>query len=145
MTTGGGAFRKASWVRILPGTVLIYVIAYMDRMNISLAMAGGINRDLHLSTTVSGFAAGVFFVGYMLLQVPAGHFAEHFSAKKYVLWSIVAMGVVSLLTGFVRNAGELIALRFLLGVAEGGIYPALLIVISKWFPAPEVGRAHAIF
>ena len=109
METGQGAIPRARWVRILPGTVLIYVIAYMDRMNISLAMAGGINRDLHLSTTVSGFAAGVFFVGYMLLQVPAGHFAEHFSAKKYVLWSIVAMGVVSLLTGFVRNAGELIA------------------------------------
>ena len=81
MTMEGGAIPKARWVRILPGTVLIYVIAYMDRMNISLAMAGGINRDLHLSMTRSGLAAGVFFIGYMLLQVPAGHIAEHLSAK----------------------------------------------------------------
>ena len=145
MATGQGAVPRARWARILPGTVLIYVVAYMDRMNISLALPGGISRDLHLSMAGSGFAAGVFFVGYMLLQVPGGHIAEHFSAKKYVLWSILAMGAVSLLTGFVRNGGELIAMRFLLGVAEGGIYPALLIVVSKWFPAPEIGRANAIF
>jgi sugar phosphate permease len=145
MTTGGSAIPQARWVRILPGTVLIYVIAYMDRMNISLAMAGGINRDLHLSMTRSGLAAGVFFIGYMLLQVPAGHIAEHLSAKKYVLWSILAMGTVSILTGFVQNGAQLIGMRFLLGVAEGGIYPALLIVVSNWFPSKEIGRANAVF
>ena len=91
MATGQGAVPRARWARILPGTVLIYVVAYMDRMNISLALPGGISRDLHLSMAGSGFAAGVFFVGYMLLQVPGGHIAEHFSAKKYVLWSILAM------------------------------------------------------
>src|SRR6267143_210099 len=143
--TGRAAIPRARWVRILPGTVLIYVIAYMDRMNISLAMAGGINRDLHLSMTRSGLAAGVFFIGYMLLQVPAGHIAEHLSAKKYVLWSILAMGTVSLLTGFVQNGAQLIGMRFLLGVAEGGIYPALLIVVSRWFPSKEIGRANAVF
>jgi len=143
--TGRAAIPRARWVRILPGTVLIYVIAYMDRMNISLAMAGGINRDLHLSMTRSGLAAGVFFIGYMLLQVPAGHIAEHLSAKKYVLWSILAMGTVSLLTGFVQNGAQLIGMRFLLGIAEGGIYPALLIVVSKWFPSKEIGRANAVF
>jgi MFS family permease len=117
----------------------------MDRMNISLAMAGGIDRDLHLSMTRSGLAAGVFFIGYMLLQVPAGHIAEHLSAKKYVLWSILAMGTVSILTGFVQNGAQLIGMRFLLGVAEGGIYPALLIVVSNWFPSKEIGRANAVF
>ncbi len=136
---------KARWLRILPGTVLIYVVAYMDRMNISLAMAGGMSRDLNLSMTRTGLAAGVFFIGYMLLQVPAGHIAEHLSAKKYVLWSIFAMGTVTFLTGFVQNGGQLIGMRFLLGIAEGGIYPALLIVVSKWFPAREIGRANAIF
>ena len=145
MVKAQSAIPRARWVRILPGTVMIYVVAYMDRMNISLAMAGGISRDLRLSMTGAGLAAGVFFIGYMLLQVPAGHIAEHFSAKKYVLWSILAMGAVSLLTGFVRTGWELIAMRFLLGVAEGGIYPALLIVVSKWFPAREIGRANAIF
>src|SRR5260370_32801573 len=141
MTTGGGAIPQARWVRILPGTVLIYVIAYMDRMNISLAMAGGINRDLHLSMTLSGLAAGVFFIGYMLLQVPAGHIAEHLSAKKYVLWSILAMGIVSLLTGFVQNGVQLIRMRFLFGAVEGGIYPALLLVVGNCFPSKECARA----
>ncbi|HEV7135212.1 MAG TPA: MFS transporter, partial [Steroidobacteraceae bacterium] len=77
------AIPKARWVRILPATVLIYIVAYMDRMNISFAIAGGMNKELHLSMTGAGLAAGIFFIGYMLLQVPAGHIAEHISAKKY--------------------------------------------------------------
>ena len=111
MTAQEDIIPRARWVRILPGTVLIYVVAYMDRMNISLAMAGGMSRDLRLSMTRTGLAAGVFFLGYVLLQVPAGHIAEHFSAKKYVLWSIFAMGAVSFLTGFVHNGGQLIGMR----------------------------------
>src|SRR5260370_23391576 len=103
MKTGGGVIPKASWVRILPVTLLIYVIAYMDRMNISLAMAGGINRDLHLSMTLSGLAAGVFFIGYMLLQVPAGHIAQHPRGKKYCFWSLLPLGARSFLLGFVRD------------------------------------------
>src|SRR5260370_3323377 len=100
MKTGGGVIPKASWVRILPVTLLIYVIAYMDRMNISLAMAGGINQDLDLSMTRSGLAAGVFFIGYMLLQVPAGHISQHLSAQKNVFLSILPTGAVSILSGF---------------------------------------------
>ena len=103
----------------------------MDRMNISFAMAGGMNTSLGISMATSGLAAGVFFFGYMLLQVPAGHIAEHGSAKKYILWTILAWGGISLLTAFVQNAWQLLAMRFLLGVAEGGIYPAILTIISN--------------
>ena len=133
------------WLRIVPPTVIIYMITYMERMNISFAMAGGMNRALDLSMSTSGLAAGIFFVGYMLLQVPAGHIAEHGSAKRYILWSVVAVGSLSVITGFVQNAWQLLAMRFLLGVAEGGVYPAILIIISKWFPAKEIGRANALF
>lgn len=139
------AIPKARWVRILPATVLIYIIAYMDRMNISFAIAGGMNKELHLSMAGAGLAAGIFFIGYMLLQVPAGHIAEHISAKKYIFWAILAWGMLSFLTGLVRNAPQLMVMRFLLGVAEGGVYPALLVLVSKWFPTKEIGRANAFF
>jgi MFS family permease len=136
---------KGRWLRIIPPTIVVYVIAYMDRMNISFAMAGGMNKSLGLSMTTAGLAAGIFFVGYVLLQVPAGHIAEHGSAKKYILWTIIAWGSISLLTAFVQNAWQLFAMRFLLGVAEGGVYPALLTIIGKWFPTKELGRANALF
>jgi MFS family permease len=143
--TTPSAIPKARWWRILPPAVIIYIIAYMDRVNIGFAMAGGMNKDLHLTAAASGFAAGIFFWGYLVLQVPGGHFAEHGSAKKFIAWTILGWGVVSLLTGFVQNAWQLYTMRFLLGVAEGGVYPAVLVVISKWFPQKELGRANALF
>ena len=133
------------WIRIIPPTIIVYIIAYMDRMNISFAMAGGMNESLGLSMTVSGLAAGIFFFGYLVLQVPAGHIAEHGSAKKFILWTIIAWGGLSTLTGFVQNDWQLLTMRFLLGVAEGGVYPAILVILSKWFPAREIGRANALF
>jgi MFS family permease len=133
------------WLRIIPPTIVIYIIAYMDRMNISFAIAGGMDKSLGLSMTTSGLAAGIFFFGYMVLQVPAGHIAEHGSAKRFILWTIVAWGGLSFLTAFVQNAWQLLGMRFLLGVAEGGIYPAILTVIANWFPTKEIGRANAFF
>jgi MFS family permease len=135
----------ARWIRIVPPTIVVYIIAYMDRMNISFAIAGGMNKSLALSPTSAGMAAGVFFFGYMLLQVPAGHISEHGSARRYILWTILAWGGISVLTALVQNAWQLYAMRFLLGVAEGGLYPSLLTVIANWFPRQELGRANAFF
>ena len=75
---------KARWWRIIPPTIIIYITAYMDRMNISFAMAGGMNEQLGLSMAASGLAAGIFFWGYMVLQVPGGHIAEHGRGRKMV-------------------------------------------------------------
>ncbi len=141
----GPAIPRARWIRIIPATILIYIVAYMDRMNISFAMAGGMNKDLHLSMARSGLAAGIFFIGYLLLQVPAGHIAEHYSAKRYIFWAILAWGSISFLTAFCQSAWQLMTMRFLLGVVEGGVYPALLVLVSKWFPTKEIGRANALF
>ena len=135
----------ARWMRIIPATIVVYTIAYMDRMNISFAIAGGINKSLSLSPAAAGMAAGVFFFGYVLLQVPAGHISEHGSARKYILWTILAWGGISLITALVQNAWQLYGMRFLLGVAEGGLYPSLLTVIGNWFPRRELGRANAFF
>jgi len=135
----------ARWVRIIPATIVVYIVAYMDRVNIGFAMAGGMNEALHLSLLTSGIAAGIFFLGYLVLQLPGGHLAEHGSAKRFIQWSIVAWAGISFLTGFVRNGWELLSMRFLLGVAEGGAYPAILVLIGNWFPQEELGRANGLF
>jgi MFS family permease len=139
------AIPKARWWRILPPTIIIYIMSYMDRVNIGFAMAGGMNEALKMSAAVSGLAAGMFFWGYLVLQIPGGHIAEHGSAKKFITCTIVGWGVFSFLTGFVHTSGQLIVMRFLLGAAEGGVYPAILVVIGKWFPQKELGRANGLF
>lgn len=136
---------NARWWRIIPPTILVYIFSFMDRTNIGLAMAGGMNESLGLTASMSGLAAGIFFIGYLLLQVPGGHIAEHGSAKKYIAWTIFVWGGLSILCGFVQNATQLLVIRFLLGVAEGGVWPATLVIISHWFPNEERGRANAYF
>jgi MFS family permease len=136
---------KGRWLRIIPPAVIVYIIAYMDRVNIGFAMAGGMNEALGLSMALSGLAAGIFYWGYLVLQVPGGHAAEHGSAKKFILWTILAWGGISLITGLAQNGWQLLILRFLLGVAEGGVYPAVLVIVGNWFPQRELGRANALF
>src|SRR5579872_4478549 len=110
MTSAHSPARHATpasrWVRIIPVTIIVYIIAYMDRVNIGFAMAGGMNEALHLSLFASGMSAGIFFWGYLLLQLPGGHFAEHGSAKRFIEWSIVAWAVISFLTAWVRTGPE---------------------------------------
>ena len=141
----GGSNSKSKMVASIPVTIILFLVAYMDRVNIGFAIAGGMNKELGLTATGSGLAAGVFYWGYLLLQVPAGHFAEHRSAKRFIAWTILGWGGISLLSGFVQSAWQLYALRFLLGVAEGGVGTSILVLISKWFPQKEQGRAYAAF
>ncbi|MDR3589527.1 MAG: MFS transporter [Negativicutes bacterium] len=136
---------KARWIRIIPPTIIIYIIAYMDRMNVSFAIAGGMSKELEMSMAASGLAAGIFFFGYLVLQVPGGYLAEHKSAKRFILWSIIGWGLTSMLTGLAQNEWQLLAARFALGVAEGGVFPAVLVILSNWFPRSEIGRANALF
>jgi MFS family permease len=81
----------------------------------------------------------------MVLQIPGGHWAEHGSAKRFIMYTIIGWGVLSGITGFVQTGWQLLLMRFLLGVAEGGLYPAILVIIANWFPNKEIGRANAIF
>jgi sugar phosphate permease len=133
------------WIHIIPPAILVYIVAFMDRTNIGFAMAGGMDKELGMTAALSGLAAGIFFIGYIILQVPGGIIAEKGSAKKFIAWTIVAWGTLATVTGFVQNANQLLILRFLLGVAEGGVWPAILVIISHWFPNEERGRANAFF
>ena len=136
---------NARWWRIIPPAILVYIFSFMDRTNIGFAMAGGMNNELALTASMSGLAAGIFFVGYVILQAPAGHWAEHRSAKQLITASIFVWGGLSILCGFAQNATQLLIVRFLIGVAEGSVWPAMLAILSHWFPNEERGRANAYF
>jgi sugar phosphate permease len=138
------AGKKARWVRLIPVAILVYIISFMDRTNIGFAFEG-MEKSLHLNATMAGLSGGIFFIGYLFLQVPGGHLAEHGSAKRFVGIMILVWGVLAILSGFVQNAWQLLTVRFFLGVAEGGIWPAILVLISHWFPAEERARAYGLW
>ena len=130
------------WVRIIPIALLMYTIAFIDRNNVSFGFSG-MEKTLGFGATISGLVGGIFFIGYLFLQIPGGHIAAKFSAKKFVFWTLIIWGITAFCTGFVQNLGELLTLRFLLGVCEGGVWPATLILLSKWFPLNERARANS--
>jgi MFS family permease len=132
------------WIRIIPVALIMYTIAFIDRTNISLALPR-ISRDLHLDSQQAGTVAGIFFWGYLALQIPGGHLAKHWSAKKFISVLLVAWAIFAVGCGLARTYRELLLLRLLLGVAESGVYPATLILLSHWFSRCERARANAFW
>lgn len=139
-----GSVPGRRWLRIIPIAFLMYTIAFMDRINIGLGIPV-MAKDLHFSPALAGTAFGIFFWGYLILQIPGGHLAERWSAKRFVTISLVVWGVLAILTGFVQNTWQLLAVRFALGVAEGGVWPATLVLLAHWFPVEERGRANNLW
>lgn len=144
LSAKGIAIPKQRWLRIISPIMITCIISYMDRVNIAFAMPGGMGKDLAVSASMAGLAGGIFFIGYLFLQVPGGKIAVHGSGKKFIGWSLVAWAVLSVLTGLITSQYQLLVLRFLLGVAEGGMLPVVLTLISNWFPDHERGRANSI-
>lgn len=132
------------WTYVLPVIVFIYVICYIDRTNISFALPH-LKTDMHLSGAEQGLASGIFFWGYLVLQVPGGYMAERWSAKRWIAILLVLWSVAAMASGFTHTFGQLVLARFLLGVAEGGVQPALMATIRSWFPFAERSRAYSIF
>ena len=120
----------------------MYTIAFMDRVNVGFGITG-IEKTLSVSATIAGLVSGIFFVGYVLLQIPGGQLAMKWSAKKFVFIMLIAWGIFAILTGLVQNVTELLIVRFLLGVAEGGVWPATLVLLGRWFPMEERARANS--
>src|SRR6202041_266203 len=140
----GGTGISRRWLRIIPVALVMYTIAFIDRTNISLALPR-ISHDLGLDPVQAGKVAGIFYWGYLTLQIPGGHLAKYWSPKKFisvllVFWAICAVGC-----GFARTYHEMLVLRLLLGVAESGVFPATLILLSHWFSKAERARANALW
>lgn len=130
------------WRRIIPVAIVMYIMAFMDRINISFA-APGLIKDFKLTHTEAGWVMGVFFIGYMVLQVPGGYLAERWSAKKLITILMVLWGIFAIASACAQNITQELWARFLLGVIEGAINPAMLILIANWFPKKERASANA--
>lgn len=122
----------------------MYMISFVDRTNISLALPH-IRHDLHLDAEQAGNVAGIFYWGYCVLQIPGGHLAKHWSAKRFISILLIVWGISAAGCGLARTGSQLLALRVLLGVAEGGVFPATLILLSHWFSRAERARANALW
>jgi ACS family tartrate transporter-like MFS transporter len=130
--------------RLMPFIFLLYVVSYLDRVNVGSA---GLlmTRDLGFSDTVFGFGAGVFFLGYFLLEIPGAVLAEMWSARKWIARILITWGFIASATGLVHTAHQFYWLRFLLGVAEAGFVPGILVYLSHWYRPEDRGKAVALF
>ena len=130
------------WLRIMPVAVVMYTIAYVDRTNISLALPA-ISRQLCMDPQQAGNAAGIFFWGYLLLQIPGGYLARRWSAKRLISLLLVLWGICAVGGGLVQTQRQLWMARLLLGVTEGGVFPATLVLLTHWFAKAERAQANA--
>lgn len=130
------------WLRIIPVALIMYTISFVNRTSISLGLPK-ISVDLHLNAQQAGMVAGIFFWGYLVLQIPGGHLAQHWSARKWIALCLAAWGIFAAACGLVGNYYQLLIFRLLLGVAESGVWPAALILLSHWFSRAERARANA--
>lgn len=126
----------------MPIVFITYSLAYLDRANYGFAAAAGINQDLGISKALSSLIGALFFLGYFFFQIPGAIYAERRSVKKLVFWSLVLWGGCATATGIVTNIPSLMVIRFLLGVVEAAVMPAMLIFISNWFTKRERSRAN---
>jgi ACS family tartrate transporter-like MFS transporter len=136
--------RKKIAARLLPFLFLLYVANYLDRTNIAYATLG-MKGDLGLSDSVFGTASGIFFIGYFALQIPGALLVELWSARRLLAVTLITWGALTALTGFVRTPVELYGARFLLGAAEAGFFPGVIVYLSHWFIYQDRGKAVARF
>lgn len=131
-------------LRIVPFIMLLYFIAFLDRVNIGFA-ALTMNQDLGFSPTVFGLGAGIFFLGYFLFEVPSNLILHKVGARIWIARVMITWGLVSACMAFVQGTTSFYILRFLLGVAEAGFFPGIILYLSFWFPAARRAQVTAIF
>src|SRR5712692_11199215 len=136
--------RRRIMRRILPYLFFIYIIAFLDRVNVGYA-ALEMSKDLGFSAEVYGFGAGIFFIGYFLLEIPGSLLVEVWSARGWIARILISWGVLAVLLGFIHTATQFYRVRFLLGAAEAGFFPGLIVYLSHWFVERDRGRALAGF
>jgi ACS family tartrate transporter-like MFS transporter len=131
--------RKVAW-RILPLMFLSYIAAYLDRANVGFAKLR-MATDLNFSEEVFGLGIGIFFIGYLLLEIPGALLVERWSARKWFARILISWGLISALTAFVRTPMQFYVARFLLGVAEAGFFPGIIVYFTHWFTSADRARA----
>jgi ACS family tartrate transporter-like MFS transporter len=137
------AVRKASR-RLIPFLVLCYAVNFLDRVNVGFAGLA-MNEDLGFTPEVFGFGAGIFFVGYILFEIPSNLALHRFGARIWIARIMISWGLVATAMGFITDTTSFYALRFLLGVAEAGFFPGIILYLTYWFPREERARIVSLF
>ena len=130
--------------RLMPFLFVLYIIAYIDRINVSFAGLQ-MTADLHFSDAVFGLGSGIFFVGYVLLGIPGALLVEKWSARKVIAATMLVWGFVASATGFIQTAHQFYAMRFALGVTEAGFFPGLITYLGHWYRPRDRAKAVALF
>jgi MFS transporter, ACS family, tartrate transporter len=131
-------------IRIIPFIFLLYIVAFLDRINIGFA-ALTMNKELAVSSQQFGLLAGIFFFGYFLFEIPSNLLLHRIGARIWIARILISWGVVAVLTGFVHTVAHLYLARFLLGLAEAGYFPGILLYLTYWFRQREQAQAIALF
>ncbi|HZT31573.1 MAG TPA: MFS transporter [Bryobacteraceae bacterium] len=130
--------------RLVPFVFLLYIVAYLDRANVAFAKLN-MTADLRFSEAVFGFGAGIFFIGYLVLEIPGALLVERWSARKWMARILITWGLCTVWIGFVRTPGQFYLARFLLGLAEAGFFPGIIVYMTHWFVSQDRARAMAGF
>src|SRR6266545_744410 len=133
--------RQVAW-RVLPLVFLLYIVAYLDRANVGFAKLR-MASDLQFSEEVFGLGIGIFFIGYLLLEIPGALIVERWSARKWFARILITWGVCSMGMALVRTPAQFYVARFLLGLAEAGFFPGVIVYFTHWFPRADRARALA--
>jgi D-galactonate transporter len=137
------AYRRVT-LRLIPFLFLCYVVAYLDRVNVGFAKLQMLS-DLRMSDTAYGIGAGIFFIGYFLFEVPSNLILHRVGARKWIARIMVTWGVLSMLTMFVTGPYTFYLLRFLLGLAEAGFFPGIVLYLTHWYPSSRRARIISLF
>jgi MFS family permease len=132
------------WRRLIPFLFISYVVAYIDRVNIGF-VATELQRDLGLSATAYGVGAGLFFLAYCVFEIPSNLLLERFGARRWIARILIVWGIVSMATLFVWDTWSFMAARILLGFAEAGFFPGVVLYLTYWIPASDRARTGAWF
>lgn len=131
-------------LRIIPFMFLLYIVSYLDRANIGYA-ALEMNKELALTSEAFGFISGIFFIGYFLFEVPSNVMLNKYGARVWIARILVTWGAIAAATAFAQTANQLYVLRFLLGVAEAGFFPGVIVYLTYWFRSKELATTVALF
>jgi sugar phosphate permease len=137
-----GESLKRRWTVLLPVIFVSYSLSYLDRANFSFGTAAGMSRDLHITSAQNSLLASLFFLGYFLFQIPGAAYAQKYSAKRLIFFGLISWGVLASATGVITDINLLYCDRFLLGVVESAVLPAMLILQTRWYLSAERARAN---
>jgi sugar phosphate permease len=140
---GVKASLRKRWLYLLPAVFVTYSLAYLDRANFGFGAAAGLAATLHISDKQTSLLGSLFFLGYFIFQLPGAMAARRYSTSRMVFVSLIAWGILAALTGIIGHFWLLALVRFLLGVAESLIFPAMLLLLTRWFTRSERSRANS--